>query len=151
VEGWRYGDYYDASQHNWIGTLGTTVTNGSPALSAEVAGLTYGVTAEFETDLCPNAAILNLTNYMVSFDYYLLTTSGTPFSVADGDNNDMFMASDKAVLLSCQPFPDIGSDHWYHATCPLLPDTVTNLTLIFRIGPGWGGKVFIDNVAFTPK
>jgi len=153
VENWRYGDYRDPSDHHWVGSLGTTVTNGSPALSAQYDGLAAGYGAiEFEVDLCPNSAILNLTSYNVSFDFYFLSSPGvTPFSQDPEDGNYMFFVNGSTVLLACQPFTEPGSDQWIHASCGALSSSMTNFTVIFQLGQPWAGKVFIDNVAFTPK
>jgi hypothetical protein len=153
VEGWRFGDYYSASDHHWVGALGTTITNGSPALSAKFDSTAAGSgTAEFEVDLCPNTAIINLSTYTLSFDFYFQTTTGTRFSQDAMDSNDLFLASNNSVFTGCQPFTEPGSDQWIHATCSSLPSSATNLTIIFRLNEaGWGGNVFLDNVKFTPK
>ena len=152
LEGWRFGTYYDNTDKHYVGSLGTTTTNGSPALSVKYDGTAAGYgTLEFQADLCPNTAILNLTNYNLSFDFYFLTTGGTHFSQDDTDGTDMFLSNGGLVLLGCQPFTEPGSDMWIHATCGNLTASMTNLTIIFRLGLGWAGKVFLDNVKFTPK
>lgn len=153
VEGWRYGDYYDSTNHRWLDAApGTTTTNGSPALSARYDGVSIGYgTVEFETDLCPNGAILNLSTYKVDFDYYFLTTGGGPFGQDPEDGTDSFMANGTMPLLGCQLYTDPGSDMWIHASCSNLPSSMTNLTIIFRLGTPWAGTVFLDNITLTPK
>jgi hypothetical protein len=152
VEGWRFGDYYTAADHRWVGTLGTTVTNGSPALSAAFNGVSQGGgMAEFEVDLCPNAAIVNLSSFMVEYDVYFQTTGGTPFSQNVSDATDSFLVNNRTVLTGCQPFLDPGSDAWLHGQCSNLPSSVTNLTIVFRLSTGWAGNIFLDNVRLTPK
>jgi hypothetical protein len=151
VEGWRYGHYYPDDDHHWKGNLTTTQINGSRALSGEYEGSSEGGSLELEVDLCPSTAILNLSNYKLSYDYYFLTTGGTPFSQVEQDGNDSFMTSGGKVILGCQPFSEPGSDTWITGECSNLPNSLTTLNLIFRIGAGWSGKIFIDNVRFTPK
>lgn len=152
VEGWRFGDYYTDSDHRWVGSLGTTVTNGSAALSAQFNGASQGGgIAEFEVDLCPNGAILNLANFALSYDVYFLTTGGTRFSQDPSDATDSFLASNRTVLTGCQPFLDPGSDAWLNGQCSNLPSSATNLTIIFRLSTGWAGTIFLDNVRFTPN
>lgn len=151
LENWRYGDYR-SSDHHWVGDLTTAVTNGSAALTARYDGTAAGYGAmEFEVDLCPNGSILNLTNYVLSYDYYFRTTGGTRFSLDPSDENDSFLVNDSSVLTGCQPFGDVGSDEWIHAECSNLPASVTNLTIIFRLGVGWAGSVYLDNVRLTPQ
>lgn len=151
VEGWRFGDR-DPDNHHFVGSLGVTTTNGSPALSAKYDGTSAGYgTVEFEVDLCPNTAILNLSSYVLSYDFYFLTTGGTHFSQDDTDGTDSYLVNGNTVLTSCQPFTDPASDQWIHGSCSLLSTSMTNLTIVFRLGLGWAGTVFLDNVQFTPK
>lgn len=125
-------------------------TNGSPALFARYDNAQGGGgTVEFEVDLCPNGAILNLQNYVLTYDYYFLTTGGTRFS--PGGGSDSILISNLSVITGCQPFSAPGSDEWIRGTCSNLPASVTNLTIVFRLANGWAGSVFLDNVRFTPK
>jgi hypothetical protein len=151
LEEWTYGDYR-SSDHHWVGELTTAVTNGSAALTAKYDGTAagYGI-AEFEVDLCPNGSILNLTDYVLSYDYYFRTTGGSRFSQDPEDGNDSFLVNDSTVLTGCQPFDDIGSDEWIHGDCANLPASVTNLTIVFRLDVGWAGSIYLDNVKLTPK
>jgi len=153
VETWRYGNYYDSSEHRWVSPApGTTNTNGSPALSAKYDGMAEGGgTVEFEADLCPNGAILNLSTYQVDFDYYFLTTGGPGFGQDPDDGSDMFLANGSSVLLGCQPYTEPGSDQWIHVTCATLPSAMTNLTIVWRLATAWAGTVFLDNVTLKPK
>lgn len=150
VEGWKIGDYRTAD-HRWDGPLGTAVTNGSAALTAKYDGTAEGDgVAAFAVDLCPNEAILNLSNYVLSYDFYFRTTGGSRFSQG-ADGNDSLLADDGLVITGCQPFADIGSDEWIHGECGNLPTSVSNLTIVFRLGVGWAGSIYIDNVKLTPK
>jgi hypothetical protein len=152
LEGWRFGDFGSPSDHHWVGSLGTMVTNGSPALHARYDGVQAGAGyIEFEVDLCPNGAIVNLSNYVLTYDFYFLTTGGSRFSQSTTDSNDSFLASNSSVFLACQPFVEPGSDAWIRGTCSNLPASVTNLTIVFRLTQGWAGSVFLDNVRFTPE
>ena len=151
VEGWRFGDYVDASQHHWVGSLGTTTTNGSPALSATFDGSTDGGVAEFEVDLCPNTSILNLSSYVLTYDFYLLTTGGTRISQDPDDGIDTYLVNNRSVLTGCQPFIEPASETWLTGSCSNLQSSMTNITLVFRFGRQWKGNIFIDNVKFTPK
>jgi hypothetical protein len=152
VENWRFGDWDTAGNHHWVGSLGTMTTNGSPALFARYDNAQGGSgTVEFEVDLCPNGAILNLQNYVLTYDYYFLTTGGTRFSPNGQDSTDSILISNQSVLTGCQPFSEPGSDEWIRGTCANLPASVTNLTIVFRLANGWAGSVFLDNVRFTPK
>jgi hypothetical protein len=107
--------------------------------------------AQFEVDLCPNAAILNLTNYRLSYDYYFQTTGGTRFSPDPTDITDGFLANNNGVITGCAPSTEPGTDEWLQGECANLPASMTNLTIIFRIQVPWAGVVFLDNVKFTPK
>jgi hypothetical protein len=152
VENWRFGDRESASQHHWVGTLGTTFTNGSPALSAEYNGAGATGVIEFEVDLCPNGALLNLSNYILTYDYYFQTTGGSRFSPDTSDANTSYLANGNSVITACQPGSDPASDVWIEDRCANLPAQMTNLTIVFRLGEtAWAGKVYIDNVKFTPK
>jgi hypothetical protein len=104
--------------------------------------------AEFSVDLCPNAAILNLTNYTISYDIYFQTTNGSKFS--SGGNVDVFLADGSTVLLSCQPFLSPASDQWITGTCTNLPSAMKNLTIVARPA-SWTGDIYVDNVRFSPK
>jgi hypothetical protein len=150
VEGWKFGDYSGTAEHAWVGSIGTATTNGSPALTAKFDGVNQaGTVAEFEVDLCPNGSILNLSNYVLSYDFYFLTTGGTRFS--PGGDAQSFLANNRTVITGCQPFADPGSDEWIHGECANLPSSLTNLTIVFRLSVQWAGSIFIDNVKFTPK
>jgi hypothetical protein len=151
VEGWRFGDWGQPSDHHWVGSLGTMVTNGSPALYARFDGTqSQGGYVEFEVDLCPNGAILNLSDRVLTFDFYFLTSGGSRFSPDPMDATDSVLVSDRSVLTGCQPFVEPGSDEWLRGTCANLPASMTNLTIVFRIRTGWAGSVFLDNVRFAP-
>jgi hypothetical protein len=135
-----------------VGSLTTGTTNGSPALKAQFNGTSQGDgTAEFEVDLCPNGAILNLSSYKLSYDFYFLTSSGTRFSPDPSDGTDSVLVNGNSVITGCQPFVEPGSDEWLTGTCSNLPSSVTNLTIVFRLQVGWAGTIFLDNVKFTPK
>lgn len=149
VGNWRFGDR--ESTHHWVGALGTTFTNGSPALSAQYDGTDGGGAIEFEVDLCPNAALLNMSNYILTYDYYFQTTGGTMFSPDPSDANSSYLSNGNSVITACQPGTDPGVDEWLKDTCANLPSQMTNLTIVFRVGTSWSGKVYIDNVKFTPK
>ncbi len=152
VEGWKFGNSQSTSNHRWVGTLGTATTNGSPALRAQFDGVAQGGgVAEFEVDLCSNGAILNLSSYALSYDYYFLTSGGSRFSPDPSDGTDSILINNNTVLTGCQPFADPGSDEWLTGQCSNFPSSVTNLTIVFRLGTGWAGTVFLDNVKFTPK
>jgi hypothetical protein len=151
VENWRFGDW-ETDNHHWVGSLGTTITNGSPALSAQYDGAGSGGVVEFQVDLCPNGALLNLSNYILTYDYYFQTTGGSRFSRDPSDRNTSYLANGNSVITACQPGTDPGSDEWITDTCASLPAQMTNLAIVFRLGDtAWAGKVYIDNVKFTPK
>jgi hypothetical protein len=149
VEGWHYGSYYDPSQQAAVGALHTATINGSAALTTSYKNTTGNLmSAEFSVDLCPNTAILNLSNYTLSYDMYFLTTSGLKFGFENGV--DTFLADGSGVLLSCQPFLSPASEQWLTGTCSNLPSAMKNLTIIARAG-NWTGDIYLDNVRFTPK
>jgi hypothetical protein len=152
VEGWKLGDYSSTDVRRWVGSLTTATTNGSPALKVGFNSTSQGYgTADFEVDLCPNGAILNLSNYKLSYDFYFLTSGGTHFSQDTGDATDSYLVNGNSVITGCQPFAEPGSDMWITGTCSNLPSSMTNLTIVFRLDVGWSGTIFIDNVKFTPK
>jgi hypothetical protein len=127
-------------------------TNGSPALYARYDGVQAGNgTVEFEVDLCPNGAIVNLQNHRLEYKYYFQTTGGSRFSRVSTDSTDSVLVSNQSVLTGCQPFSDPGSDEWITGTCSNLPASVTNLTIVFRLSTGWAGNVYLDDVRFVPE
>lgn len=149
VEGWKVGSYYPADQHGMITGLSTVVSNGSPVLTAKYDHA-KGRAAEFSVDLCPNAGLLDLSNYVFRYDLYLRTTAGSRFS-RDEMAADTFLANKGTVLTACQPFLVPASDTWEAASRGSLPTSITNMTIIVRFSQAWAGDIYIDNPRFELK
>jgi hypothetical protein len=146
VEGWKVGSYYPADQHGMTTGVSTVVSNGSPVLTAKYDHA-KGRAAEFSVDLCPDAGILDLSNYVFKYDLYLRTTAGSRFS-RDEMVADTFLANGGKVLTACQPFLAPASDTWEAASCGSLPSLITNMTIIVRFSQAWAGDIYIDNPRF---
>jgi hypothetical protein len=157
TEGWKVGSYYPSPDDNGLITgLSTMLNNGSQVLTAKFDNRSgAGRAAQFSVDLCPGAAIVNLSNYVFKYDLFLRTTGGSKFMGFDSNGGvgpDTFLANGGSVLTACQPFLYPASDTWEEEECGSLPATATNMTIIIRFSNvAWAGDIYIDNVRFEPR
>jgi hypothetical protein len=98
--------------------------------------------AEFTVDLCPSGAFVDMSNYRFTYDLYLKTTAGNPFSPEDAVA-DTFLVSGTTVALSCQPFLVPGSDEWKPGTCEFLPASMKSIGIVVRFNRAWAGDIYI--------
>jgi hypothetical protein len=148
VEGWKKGTYYTAASQGMTTDLSTVVNNGSRVLMVKFNNPADSGkwAAEFSVNLCPDAGMIDMSNYVFKYELYLRTTSGHGF--AAGEGADTFLASSNAVILACQgSFLQPASDKWEPGSCANLPASMKDITLIVRL-PTWTGDVYLENPRF---
>ena len=148
-EGWKRGTYYPLEEQGTTGDPGTLLNNGTWVLVHKFDNRNDldRHAAEFTVDLCPGAALVDMSNYKFSYDLYLKTTTSNPFTAADGVA-DTFLVSGSTVALSCQPFLVPGSDKWEPGVCGLLPASMKSIGIVVRFTEAWAGDIYIRNPRF---
>jgi hypothetical protein len=129
-------------------------TNGtySLAIPYDNGGNTSDGMVDVKFQVCPGGAALNLSNYLLSMDLYIETTSGPSFERNNGNYVLAYNGSEYVYGGCDSQTPDEdGPFDWECSSSSFPTNAISTIVLRFRMFVDWQGTFYIDNVRLDPK